>query len=40
MPAFPDPLSDIADQVGLRVITYLHRDVAAVAELLARRSSP
>ncbi len=34
-PAFPDPLRDIADQVGLRVITYLHRDVAAVAELLA-----
>jgi len=34
-PAFPDPLSDIADLVGLRVVTYLHRDVAAVAEPLA-----
>jgi len=34
-PAFPDPLVDIADQLGLRVITYLRRDVAAVAELLA-----
>ena len=32
---FPDPLRDIADQVGLRVITYLHRDVAAVAGVLA-----
>ena len=31
-PVFPDPLRDIADQVGLRVITYLHRDVAAVAQ--------
>jgi predicted RNase H-like nuclease/ppGpp synthetase/RelA/SpoT-type nucleotidyltranferase len=34
-PVFPDPLHDIADQVGLRVITYLHRDVAAVAGVLA-----
>jgi ppGpp synthetase/RelA/SpoT-type nucleotidyltranferase len=34
-PVFPDPLRDIADQVGLRVITYLHRDVAAVAGVLA-----
>jgi predicted RNase H-like nuclease/ppGpp synthetase/RelA/SpoT-type nucleotidyltranferase len=34
-PVFPDPLRDIADQIGLRVITYLHRDVAAVAGVLA-----
>ena len=32
---YPDPLSDITDQVGVRVITYVHDDVAAVAELLA-----
>lgn len=31
----PDPLAQITDQVGVRVITYLHRDVAAVADLLA-----
>ncbi len=31
---FPEPLTQITDQVGLRVITYLHRDVAAVADLL------
>lgn len=34
-PLYPAPLTDIADQIGIRVITYLHRDVAAVAELLA-----
>ncbi|HEX7740066.1 MAG TPA: (p)ppGpp synthetase [Marmoricola sp.] len=34
-PVFPDPLQDIADQIGIRVITYVHRDVQAVAELLA-----
>ena len=32
---YPDPLADITDQVGVRVITYVHDDVAAVAELLA-----
>jgi ppGpp synthetase/RelA/SpoT-type nucleotidyltranferase/transcriptional regulator with XRE-family HTH domain len=32
---FPDPLADITDQIGVRVITYVHDDVAAVAELLA-----
>lgn len=32
---YPDPLNDITDQVGVRVITYVHDDVAAVAELLA-----
>lgn len=31
---FPDPLTDIIDQVGLRVITYVRSDVAAVADLL------
>ncbi|GAA1980602.1 hypothetical protein GCM10009817_22000 [Terrabacter lapilli] len=31
---YPDPLSDITDQIGVRVITYVHDDVAAVAELL------
>ncbi len=34
-PLYPDPLTEITDQVGLRVITYIHSDVAAVAELLA-----
>jgi predicted RNase H-like nuclease/ppGpp synthetase/RelA/SpoT-type nucleotidyltranferase len=31
---YSDPLAEITDQIGLRVITYLHSDVAAVAELL------
>ena len=31
---YSDPLSEITDQVGLRVITYLRDDVAAVANLL------
>lgn len=34
-PLYPSPLTDITDQIGIRVITYLHRDVAAVAQLLA-----
>ena len=34
-PAFPDPLRDITDQIGVRVITYVHSDVSAVADLLA-----
>ena len=33
-PAFSDPLTQITDQIGIRVITYVHSDVAAVAELL------
>jgi ppGpp synthetase/RelA/SpoT-type nucleotidyltranferase len=33
-PLYTDPLGEITDQVGLRVITYLHSDVAAVADLL------
>ncbi len=35
MPVFSDPLTEITDQVGVRVITYTHSDVAAVADLLA-----
>ncbi|KAA1416903.1 GTP pyrophosphokinase [Nocardioides humilatus] len=34
-PVYPDPLRDITDQIGLRVITYVHSDVQAVADLLA-----
>ena len=33
-PMYPDPLNEITDQIGIRVITYVHSDVAAVAELL------
>ena len=33
-PLFTDPLEEITDQIGVRVITYLHSDVAAVADLL------
>ncbi len=32
---YPDPLTEITDQLGVRVITYLHSDVAAVADLLS-----
>ncbi|WP_281496640.1 GTP pyrophosphokinase [Ornithinimicrobium sp. F0845] len=32
---YPDPLEQITDQIGLRVITYVRDDVAAVAQLLA-----
>ena len=31
---FADPLADITDQIGIRVITYVHSDVQAVADLL------
>ncbi len=34
-PLYPEPLEEITDQIGVRVITYVHSDVAAVAELLA-----
>jgi ppGpp synthetase/RelA/SpoT-type nucleotidyltranferase len=34
-PVYDDPLTQITDQVGLRVITYLRDDVEAVAGLLA-----
>ncbi|MFE6507744.1 DUF429 domain-containing protein [Nocardioides sp. NPDC057767] len=33
-PVYADPLREITDQIGLRVITYVHSDVQAVAELL------
>jgi predicted RNase H-like nuclease/ppGpp synthetase/RelA/SpoT-type nucleotidyltranferase len=31
---YTDPLQEITDQIGVRVITYLHSDVTAVADLL------
>ena len=34
-PLFPDPLTQITDQIGVRVITYLQSDVMAVADLLS-----
>ncbi|HWJ08757.1 MAG TPA: DUF429 domain-containing protein [Nocardioides sp.] len=34
-PVYADPVREITDQVGVRVITYVHSDVQAVAELLA-----
>ena len=33
-PLFSDPLEQITDQIGVRVITYLHSDVTAVADLM------
>ncbi|WP_309648034.1 DUF429 domain-containing protein [Nocardioides sp.] len=33
-PVFTDPLREITDQIGVRVITYVHSDVSAVADLL------
>ncbi|MEO8750382.1 DUF429 domain-containing protein [Dermatophilaceae bacterium Sec6.4] len=35
VPLFTDPTAQIGDVIGLRVITYVHSDVASVAELLA-----
>lgn len=35
VPLYADPLRDIGDQLGLRVITYVRDDVEAVAALLA-----
>ena len=35
VPVFADPLREITDQIGVRVITYVHSDVQAVADLLA-----
>ncbi len=32
--SFTDPLREITDQIGVRVITYVHSDVQAVADLL------
>ncbi|MBA2954987.1 DUF429 domain-containing protein [Nocardioides sp. MAH-18] len=34
LPAYTDPLVEIGDQIGVRVITYVRADVAAVAEVL------
>ncbi|MGB4270960.1 MAG: DUF429 domain-containing protein [Propionicimonas sp.] len=34
-PRYPDPLHDITDQIGTRIITYVTSDVAAVADLIA-----
>lgn len=39
LPLYADPLEDITDQIGVRVITYLHSDVAAVADLLGDQLS-
>jgi predicted RNase H-like nuclease/ppGpp synthetase/RelA/SpoT-type nucleotidyltranferase len=36
-PLYPDPLRDIGDQLGIRVITYVRDDVEAVAALLAEQ---
>jgi ppGpp synthetase/RelA/SpoT-type nucleotidyltranferase len=36
-PVYDDPLTQITDQVGVRVITYLREDVDAVASLLAEQ---
>ncbi len=38
-PVYPDPVTDITDQVGIRVVTYLHADVAAVAGVLSDQLS-
>jgi predicted RNase H-like nuclease/ppGpp synthetase/RelA/SpoT-type nucleotidyltranferase len=38
-PVYRDPLREITDQIGVRVITYVLDDVAAVAELLADQLS-
>ena len=34
VPLYTDPLNEIADTIGIRVITYVHSDVSAVAGLL------
>jgi predicted RNase H-like nuclease/ppGpp synthetase/RelA/SpoT-type nucleotidyltranferase len=34
VPLYTDPLSEITDTIGIRVITYVHSDVSAVADLL------
>jgi predicted RNase H-like nuclease/ppGpp synthetase/RelA/SpoT-type nucleotidyltranferase len=35
VPVYRDPLDEITDQIGIRVITYVHSDVTAVARVLA-----
>ncbi|MCL8025990.1 DUF429 domain-containing protein [Nocardioides bruguierae] len=37
-PLYPDPLRDITDVLGVRVVTYVHSDVTAVADLLAAQA--
>ena len=37
MPAYADPLTQITDQLGVRVITYVEDDVDAVADLLGEQ---
>jgi putative GTP pyrophosphokinase len=39
VPLYADPLKEITDQIGVRVVTYLHGDVTAVADLLADQLS-
>ena len=34
VPVYADPAAEISDAIGVRVITYVHSDVSAVAELL------
>jgi ppGpp synthetase/RelA/SpoT-type nucleotidyltranferase len=36
-PTYPDPLRDITDQIGVRIVTYVSSDVAAVAGLIAEQ---
>jgi len=38
-PVYSDPLAEITDQLGVRVVTYLHGDVDAVAGLLSDQFS-
>jgi predicted RNase H-like nuclease/ppGpp synthetase/RelA/SpoT-type nucleotidyltranferase len=38
-PLYPDPLRDITDQIGARVITYVTSDVAAVADVVTDQLS-
>ena len=39
-PPAPNPIEDITDGIGVRVITYVQADVTAVADLLARSRGP
>ncbi len=38
-PEFSDPMREITDQIGVRVITFVHSDVSAVADLLAAQTT-
>ena len=38
-PVYADPLKDVTDQIGVRVVTYLRGDVTAVADVLADQFS-